>query len=110
MCTAAGHTQFSAWYANGHSHCVLSKISMFYIDVVRCVSCDNNFDCKLHLLQVIESRDRSQDDPYGNTTVQACDAVRVSVLVRPSVDVAAAAQIVSQGCSVHGSTAIKLFS
>lgn len=30
---------------------------------------------------VIESRDRSHDDPAGPATVQSCDAVRVSVLV-----------------------------
>jgi hypothetical protein len=33
------------------------------------------------LTQVIESRDRSHDDPAGPATVQSCDAVRVSVLV-----------------------------
>lgn len=33
------------------------------------------------LVQVIESRDRSHDDPAGPSSVQSCDAVRVSVLV-----------------------------
>lgn len=36
------------------------------------------------LMQVIESRDRSHDDPADPGTVQSCDAVRVSVLVSSS--------------------------
>ncbi len=35
---------------------------------------------------MIESRDRSQDDPCGNNSLQVCDAVRVSVLVRPCIN------------------------
>ncbi|CAM6067276.1 unnamed protein product, partial [Sphagnum tenellum] len=42
----------------------------------------NVYSSRSHTIfrMVVESRDRSQDDPYGNTTVQACDAVRVSFL------------------------------
>jgi hypothetical protein len=39
------------------------------------------FSNTIDLTQVIESRDRSHDDPAGPATVQSCDAVRVSVLV-----------------------------
>lgn len=41
----------------------------------------HNMEFWMEIMQVIESRDRSQDDPSGPATVQSCDAVRVSVLV-----------------------------
>ncbi|KAH8968815.1 hypothetical protein BDL97_02G001200 [Sphagnum fallax] len=57
----------------------------------------NVYSSRSHTIfrMVIESRDRSQDDPYGNTTVQACDAVRVSVL--NLVDLAGSERVAKTG-------------
>ncbi|CAM6033347.1 unnamed protein product [Sphagnum compactum] len=57
----------------------------------------NVYSSRSHTIfrMVIESRDRSQDDPCGNNSVQVCDAVRVSVL--NLVDLAGSERVAKSG-------------
>ncbi|CAN5975935.1 unnamed protein product [Sphagnum jensenii] len=57
----------------------------------------NVYSSRSHTIfrMVIESRDRSQDDPCGNNSLQVCDAVRVSVL--NLVDLAGSERVAKSG-------------